>query len=347
MSMGPRKMIAALAAAVVVGVGWVAWHVWDDTGLLIALLAVVAAGLAVVGWLVATAERELRNLVQRRWPEELSRQIQATAERIDRHAEGSEEVLAVVEAKVSRLETILRDELIRLHGEVDRLHDEVRSRHDELDERATRADDFRQVEALLALYRDVDPVVGFPRTRPWAASPDLLLYLFGTVGSRRGSLVVECGSGLSTVVFAYALRSVGTGRVIALEHDAEYAERTRDLLDRHGVSEWAEVRFAPLQPVMLEGEEWPWYSGDALPDGLIDLLFVDGPPGSVREQSRFPALPMLRDRLAAGGIVVMDDYRRSDERAVVERWMAAYPDLDLETIDHEKGTAILRRRETG
>jgi hypothetical protein len=67
---------------------------------------------------------------------------------------------------------------------------------------------------------------------------------------------------------------------------------------------------------------------DALVDlPEIDLLLVDGPPGSAGTQARYPALPVLSDRLADGAIVVLDDFSRADETTIVERWCAEIPGL--------------------
>ena len=79
---------------------------------------------------------------------------------------------------------------------------------------------------------------------------------------------------------------------------------------------------------------------DTTPAGL---LVVDGPPGTVRPMARYPALPVLLNRLAADATVVMDDARRPDEQAIAERWAAGLPGWRLEFRHTEKGAAILRR----
>ena len=50
----------------------------------------------------------------------------------------------------------------------------------------------------------------------------------------------------------------------------------------------------------------------ALQGDLIDLLLVDGPPAYAvgHGLARYPALPVLRDRLAPGATVVLDDVER-------------------------------------
>ena len=55
--------------------------------------------------------------------------------------------------------------------------------------------------------------------------------------------------------------------------------------------------------------------------GRIDLLVVDGPPGLLRPQARYPALPVLRERLSPGASILLDDTHRADEREIVRRWL--------------------------
>jgi len=78
-----------------------------------------------------------------------------------------------------------------------------------------------QVIALFQLYQALSPRRLLPRTRGWAASPDFLLTLYHTIRSRRPELVVEIGSGVSTLVCAYALQQNGSGRLVWVLNEAE------------------------------------------------------------------------------------------------------------------------------
>jgi predicted O-methyltransferase YrrM len=132
--------------------------------------------------------------------------------------------------------------------------------------------------------------------------------------------VVECGSGVSTVVLARLLRERGAGTLTALEHDAHWAEMVRDLLRREDLDGVARVVDAPL-----EGDP-PWYAEAALRElpAVVDLLVVDGPPANAAGQGtrRAPALPRLAHRLADGATVVLDDIARAGEREVLDGWEA-------------------------
>jgi predicted O-methyltransferase YrrM len=205
---------------------------------------------------------------------------------------------------------------------------------------------FRQLEALQNLSAVLPPNDVLPATRGWAASPDLLMVLVDLVIAERPSLVVECGSGASTVWLALAMRRFEIdGRIIALDHDPVFGGKTRDLLARHDVRDLAEVRAAPLESFSLDGQTYSWYARRAWEDLTgIDLLFVDGPPATTGHRARYPALPLLSGSLSPVAIAVLDDLVVPDMQEVLRLWLDAYPDLDSEILPLEKQAAILRRK---
>ena len=204
---------------------------------------------------------------------------------------------------------------------------------------------FRQLEALQNLNAVLPVNDVLPATRVWAASPDLLVVLVDLVITERPSLIVECGSGASTLWLALAMRRFEIdGRIIALDHDPVFGGKTRDFLARHGVSDLAEVRDAPLESFSLEGETYSWYARQAWEDLTeIDLLFVDGPPATTGHQARYPALPLLAGSLSPIATAVLDDLVVPDMQKVLQRWLDSYPDFRSEILPLEKQAAVLRR----
>jgi predicted O-methyltransferase YrrM len=204
---------------------------------------------------------------------------------------------------------------------------------------------FRQLEALQNLSAVLPANDVVPATRGWAASPDLLMVLVDLVIAERPSLVVECGSGASTLWLALAMRRFKIdGRIIALDHDPVFGGKTRDLLSRHDVSDLAEVRDAPLESFSVDGGTYSWYARRAWEDLTgIDLLFVDGPPATTGHQARYPALPLLSRSLSPVATAVLDDLVVPDMQKVLQRWLDAHPDFSSETLPLEKQAAILHR----
>jgi predicted O-methyltransferase YrrM len=241
----------------------------------------------------------------------------------------------------------LADRIGNLAGQSTRTFETVR--RVEADTQKELKQTFRQLEALQNLNAVLPTSDVLPATRGWAASPDLLLTLVDLVSTERPSLIVECGSGASTLWLALALRRFGIdGRIIALDHDPVFCQRTRDFLARHDVLDLAEVREAPLESFSLDGETYSWYARTAWEDlAGIDLLFVDGPPAATGHQARYPALPLLNKSLSPIATIVLDDLIVPDMREVLPRWLDADPGFSSEILPLEKQAAVLRRTLAG
>jgi predicted O-methyltransferase YrrM len=188
----------------------------------------------------------------------------------------------------------------------------------------------REVEAVVQLFQDFTPRAPMPSSGDYALNPTDLLGLLHLIRTRRPRLVLELGSGTSSVWIAYALESTG-GRLVSLDHDPEYAGRTRALLAAHGLTATAEVREAPLTALSIDDKSFQWYDVAAVADlDGIDLLLVDGPPAATGRDARYPALRVIEPKLAATATVVCDDANRRDEQAAVLRWTQSIPGLTRE-----------------
>jgi predicted O-methyltransferase YrrM len=139
--------------------------------------------------------------------------------------------------------------------------------------------------------------------------------------------ILELGSGVSTVMLARLLAQLGgpeKRRLVAVEHDARWCRWVTGQLAAEGVGADVTVVEAPLRvPAALDGG-LAWYDETVVEAALdvIDLLVVDGPPAfeAGLGLARHRALPVLRDRLAPGATVVLDDVERAGEQEVLRRW---------------------------
>lgn len=200
---------------------------------------------------------------------------------------------------------------------------------------------FRQLEGLMGLYSCLTPAIPFPPTRGAAGSPDFLVAIVHVIGRTRPALVIETGSGVSTLICAYALRRLGIrGRLLSLEHDLNYAAQTRQNLADHGLSDLACVIHAPL--ISIDGSPRLWYDVSALPvDTKVDLLIVDGPPAYIQEDIRSSTVPVMLGKLKPGGIILLDDANRPAEKAMIQEWLREFPQLTCTRIPSEKGLVTL------
>jgi predicted O-methyltransferase YrrM len=188
----------------------------------------------------------------------------------------------------------------------------------------------REIEALVQLFQQFTPRAPMPSSGDFALNPTDLLDLLHLIRLRQPRLVLELGSGTSSVWLGYALEQYG-GRLVSLDHDTDYARQTRAMLAAHGLTGVAEVREAPLRELVADGKSYQWYDVDKLADLTgVELLLIDGPPAATGPDARYPALGVLQKRLAATATVVLDDADRPDERDAVQRWTREVPGLTEE-----------------
>lgn len=201
--------------------------------------------------------------------------------------------------------------------------------------------DYRQVESLFSLFSVARLDAALPPMRTWAASPDFALLVASCLLDKSPERVLECGSGVTTVIAGSVLRRLGSGTVLSLEHDPRYARRTERLVRRHGLEDIVRVVLAPLESHELERGAETWYGTDWLsPDDIFDVVIVDGPP--VPPASRYPLLPLLGSHLRDGAVLVVDDAAREAARRDLQRWSKDVPDLGVQSVRAEKGAALVR-----
>lgn len=201
-------------------------------------------------------------------------------------------------------------------------------------ERAAR-ENYRQSEFYTQLIHLLDLKAPIPSTRSWAASPDLLLTLLQYARSSNPRTIVDLGSGMSTLVLA---KSAPKAKIYSIDNSQEFADKTKRVLENHEVTN-VDLRVAPLTP---HSSGVDWYDLSKFVDiSDIDLLFIDGPPGSKNPEARHPAIAECISKLSPRAIVIIDDVARAGERALAEEFARLLPTHSIEFLDHEKGSAVL------
>ncbi|MCS3711870.1 class I SAM-dependent methyltransferase [Salinibacter ruber] len=202
---------------------------------------------------------------------------------------------------------------------------------------------FEQAESLFTVHSLINhETPPLPPSRGWAASPDFLREVSSLIYTEEPRLILEIGSGLSTIISAYCIEQLGEGRVVSLDHEAQYAANTRRQLRRHGVEDRTRVIHASLRSYQLNGGTWEWYSLDEFEENAVDLVIIDGPPAILQERSRYPAVPLLFERLSDDAVLILDDGSRQEEEEIVDQWLEEYPGLEAEFLPLEMGAYVLR-----
>jgi predicted O-methyltransferase YrrM len=192
-----------------------------------------------------------------------------------------------------------------------------------------------------ALQQQLGLRLGIPYTPNWSAGADFLQIIADACLESKPAWVLECGSGLTTLVLARCCQMNGWGRVVSLENGEEYADVTRSYIKRYGLLDYATVIVAPLRPVVYDGLEYTWYSTDDLPEERIDMLVIDGPPGVTGKHARYPAIPVCYPNLVNNSRIFLDDAVRTDEREIVAMWCERYPGLHHDYRQTMRGCSVL------
>lgn len=210
------------------------------------------------------------------------------------------------------------------------------------------------------IRRDVGDIHGLVRLGPytqdlplpmgggWALTGDSAALLAREVLARKPGTILELGSGVSTLIIGQILKKTGQGRLLSIDHDPAWANQTRRYVEFLGLQDFVSVVEAPLKSIALGNQTYHWYDipGSSL-DGLgpIDLLLVDGPPQprDNPQAARYPAFPLLRERLSLKAMVFVDDSSRTTESDMVGRWMAEEPGWRDRWFDTVDGVCLLTK----
>lgn len=197
----------------------------------------------------------------------------------------------------------------------------------------------KQLEAFANLQRYFGEGELVPELHGWPISADFGVLLVEIIEASDLDIVIEFGSGTSTVLLAKAiatraLRSPGAAPVVqvAFEHLLEYHSKTRSALEKSGLADRVILEHAPLRSWMSSrGEQFQYYTCERTIESIVDklpgrspkiLIVVDGPPASSGKCARYPAVPIVISRFPTSELIILlDDHARPDEQRIAEMWI--------------------------
>lgn len=142
----------------------------------------------------------------------------------------------------------------------------------------------------------------------WTADPSFLRAV-AEYSAREQGPILECGSGLSTLVAA----SFAEGPVWALEHLEDWA----DTVSTTALARGLDVRV--LVTPLVDFGHYEWYRIPSTLPERFSLVICDGPP-STTKGGRYGLIPTLKERLK-GATILLDDGHRQSERQAVRSWV--------------------------
>lgn len=141
-------------------------------------------------------------------------------------------------------------------------------------------------------------------------------YLIGSITHAQTATgpILECGSGLSTLMIGAIAKQRGIGHW-ALEHTPLWASRVQQHLNKHRLDS---VTLCTCHLQSYGAYEWYSPPLSSMPDSFA-LVICDGPPSSTKG-GRYGLVPVMKDRLKSGCIILLDDAGRDQERSIANRW---------------------------
>jgi hypothetical protein len=127
--------------------------------------------------------------------------------------------------------------------------------------------------------------------------------------------VLECGTGLSTLLFGVVAQRRGI-EYWALEHLPEWSMKIDHHLKRYDVT--VRISTDPLRA--YTGFDWYDPPLHDMPR-QFSLVICDGPPAQTLG-GRYGLVPVMRSHLRPGCVILLDDAEREQERTVARRWQA-------------------------
>jgi hypothetical protein len=128
--------------------------------------------------------------------------------------------------------------------------------------------------------------------------------------------ILECGSGLTTILLGLFAGARGVS-VCSLEHDPEWYESTAAMMRRYKI-ENIQLLLSPLRSY----GDFSWYDPplDRMPKHF-GMVVCDGPPKKSTTGDRYGLLPVMRDRLGTGSVILLDDVELENPDPVLSRWL--------------------------
>jgi hypothetical protein len=174
----------------------------------------------------------------------------------------------------------------------------------------------------------------------WSAQLEYLIASLEHVRNADGP-VLECGSGLSTVLIGAVAQSHGKS-VLSLEHEPQFAARVRDHLEKYDIRS-VNLFVAPLKSY----GDFDWYQVPRL-DSITEkfsVVICDGPPGATRG-GRYGLVPVMLEKLKPDCTILLDDGARAEEQEIAARW-APMLSTSAEILGKEKPFIRLKAGSAG
>ncbi|MDE0684429.1 MAG: hypothetical protein OXI63_16040 [Candidatus Poribacteria bacterium] len=154
--------------------------------------------------------------------------------------------------------------------------------------------------------------------------------------------ILEFGSGPSSIRLAMAFPEA---EVLSIEGDWQNFRENTDLMRTFWDKRNLLIKYRPVTLESYGDAEFLTYEGRTFWNDQkeMDCVIIDGPPFYTL-RGREACLYQVYDQIKIGGLVILDDFRRSYEKQIVENWLSVYPSsFTVEIFQEDHHLAVLRK----
>ncbi|WP_159911901.1 hypothetical protein [Pantoea sp. 18069] len=202
-------------------------------------------------------------------------------------------------------------------------------------------------------------------TNGWPASSDFMLYLVRLIENNKYDMIIEFGSGTSTLVVAKTIEYISRRNdkksipiFVSFDHLEKYFSETARRLKISNLEKYVKLVHAPLKNYITpNGESYSYYDCCGVLDelktenevGIRVLAIIDGPPAATQKHARYPAGPIVFKAFEGQKIdFLLDDASRKDEKEISEKWKNEARENGYEFVEEfvstEKGAFLLKTK---
>ena len=152
--------------------------------------------------------------------------------------------------------------------------------------------------------------------------------------------ILEFGSGSSSIRLAMTFSEA---QVLSVEGDWRNFAETTSLMRTFWDQRNLLIKYRPITLESYGDAEFLTYEDGMFWEEEIDCVIIDGPPVYTL-RGREACLYQVYDQIKIGGLVILDDFRRSYEKQIVENWLSVYSGgFTVEIIREDHHLSVLRK----
>ena len=217
----------------------------------------------------------------------------------------------------------------------------------ELKHHSKKADDIYAMAILQPLLTDL-PYLPF---NGGALRPVCIAYILNEIIINQRKMVLEFGSGLSTVLMARLIKKNNLDvKIVTVEHNKEWSKIIEGYLTNEDLTQYVKIIQADLKEMETPLGKVNWYDYATVLKGVqdqkFDLITVDGPPANGRKirYSRYPAFINMTDFFKEDFCLILDDANRKGEQKIIQSFKKIRPDLQFALVSET--LAVFRKPTT-